>query len=174
MQLADAGVPVEEPLGYFEEGIEQYAFTKFVEGENPKDILEGSRRFEVWNADATLLARLSREGYKHQYFYSPEFDDKIWDGEKLVLIDVDETFKIQDGFEISHNQIQEYHLSTLKDVLASYVSRKVMSSDEMPFYARTFFGVMGWNPDDAEYLVRNLDPNKMTEESYNAIMMDTD
>ena len=180
LELNSLGVPVENPVGYFKEGIEQYIFTRFVHGENPKEIItDDSRRNSYWKEDAKLLARLANAGYKHQGFYSPEFDDKIWDGKNVILIDADETFKVaqnwrfSDYFRENPDKLSNYFISSLEDCL-SYVFSKVMRKDEMIPYAQSFLEERGEDVSRAEKIVENLEIGRCTEESYFAMMMDCD
>ncbi len=178
LRLQEFGIQVEAPLGYFEQGVEQWLYTEFVKGKNPLEVLNDNKlRANVWRADARLLAKLCKARVKHQYFYSEKFDDKVWVDGELVLIDTDEAIDMLGSRHYlgKHpEELAEYQISWLKDCLSKYVSARIMREDEVMDYAVTFFREKGEDPNIAKDIVEKLDPSRMTEEDYNPIVMDSD
>jgi hypothetical protein len=178
IDLLRKGVDVAKPLGYFYQGCEHYAYFEFVHGQSPLEALKTDKRAKVWESDATLLARLANAGYKHWAFYSKDFDDKVWDGEKLVLIDCEETEKVQEkgnaSFLVPKNKRKRYFISTLMDCLGEYQQAGLISRDEMIDYARVFLRVRGDNSIKPKSIVSHIQPNRMTEERCFALCFDCD
>jgi len=87
LKLAEHGVDVPEVLAYYEGPVEEFLFSKRVEGQEPSKFIE-THRNEIIKQDAEMLAVLCLFGYRKVGF--TDFDDKIFDGENLYLIDVDE------------------------------------------------------------------------------------
>ncbi len=87
LELANCGVKCPEVLGYYEAPIEEFLFLKNVDGKKPSEFLNTHRR-EIIEQDAQILASLCLNGYRKMYF--ADFDDKIFNGKDLYLIDVDE------------------------------------------------------------------------------------
>jgi hypothetical protein len=178
IDLLRKGVDVAKPLGYFYQGCEHYAYFEFVHGQSPLEALKTNKRAKVWESDATLLARLSNADYKHVGFYSQEFDDKVWDGEKLVLIDCEETQKLVEkgtGFFVVPKALRRiYFTSTLMDCLGQYSQRGLISPSEMLDYAKVFLKVRGDNPRKAKRIISRIESDRTTEESVIALCMDCD
>jgi len=202
-KLAESGVNVEKVLGYFEQSpvvdeedenfkfimdkvrthkvYEQWLYTEFVDGQKPLELLANeSDREQVWKADAQLLASLCKAKVKHQGFYSREFDDKVWKDGKMVLIDVDESFYIEDSrmygeyFKANPGKLPDYFTSWVTDCVAGYLFGKVMRENEVQLYADEFCNSLGFDESIREKICKDADPQRQTEESYNAVMMDCD
>jgi len=177
IRLQQAGVLVEPPLGSFSFGHEQYAYTEFVQGVSPLDVLAGTTRKKLWDADARMLARMCKAHIKQQGFYSQEFDDKLWTNKGLALIDTDEAFDLSEGLvsgSVKKSQIGKYHEAWLVDCLHEYLDRKLMSEAEAVRYAEVFLQEKGAGKGQARTLVERAKTLEMTEESYVGMMMDTD
>src|SRR3989344_2063563 len=180
INLQKHGIKTEKPLGYFEEGLENWLYTEFLEGQNPLELLEfPERREEVLKADARLLARLSKARMKHWYFYSPDFDDKLFIGGEICLIDTDETkdvfsqFHCGKYFKENPEKLLFYYQDWLKDTLSYYLMMGIIKEHELKTYALEFFRERG-EMLDLEEILKEVSPDRQTEESYVSMMRDTD
>ncbi|MDP3733966.1 MAG: hypothetical protein Q8R37_01945 [Nanoarchaeota archaeon] len=147
VELLRNGVTVEKPLGYFKHGEEQWVYTEFVDGENPLNILNSSKRKDYFEADALLLASLYRSGFSHQGFATPKFDDKIWKEETVFLIDTDETYRRGDNSKENIPRTFSWELS-------DYLYWKTLSLDEALEYTKVFLEGVDLNPKNAEEVVQ--------------------
>jgi len=180
VELREQGVLTENPLGYFEQGVEQYLFTEETEGVSPLGVLEGDQRDELLKADAIMLARLFLAGFRHQYFYSPKFDDKMWTEEGLVLIDVDETIDLKLGIgsgifrrDYDFDSMKDTHISLLIDCLSEYHGQGVLRDRDLTTYAENFLNEMGYDA-SMEGILSEISKDRLTEESLNAMVADCD
>jgi len=180
IKLNKFSIKTEKPLGHFRQGLEQWLFTEYMEGENPLKLLEDQKmRKKLWAADATLLAKLCKAKSKHQYFYSKEFDDKLWVGEELALIDVDEQLDMlnrkyyKDYFAKNPDKLIPYQLDWLKDCIMSYLSHGLMREEEAYGYIKTFLKTMNLEDICIKEIIKEAkNPKRITEENYFALMSD--
>ncbi|MBI4150858.1 hypothetical protein HY492_01915 [Candidatus Woesearchaeota archaeon] len=168
MRLQRAGVLVAEPLGYFVQGNEQYAYSAFVEGRSPLDLLaEEKERQQIWDTDADMLARMCNAHLKQRGFYSEKFDDKIWTPQGLVLIDCDEAVDL-DEYDtcagLQGESLRTYHDETLRTALYHYVENNQLTEKEAFQYAKKFLEVRGDNPERAKELSTDLENSLIDEE----------
>ena len=178
--MEKAGILVEKPLGYFEEGIEEYLYTEFVHGKNPLELLSDKKmRQKVLEADARLLAKLCKAGIKFQYFFSSKFDDKLWADNRLVLIDTDEAEYVLktgcgDYFKKHPDELPKYYTSWLQDCLSAYLSAKIIKESELLNYAKAFYSEKGDDIALAKAALKEVKPDRTSEESGLAMMMECD
>ena len=181
LRIRSTGVNAEMPLGIFENGIENYLYTEFVEGQNPLEILaDRNMRIKFWEADAKLLAGLCKARIKHQGFPTSKFDDKVWSNGKLFLIDCDEgkdmlnNWFYKDYFRKNPKKLPGYFVNWLKDCIFEYQRSRVIKENEMITYAKVFLDELKINQ-DAGKVIGEIDfRNRTTEESYINMMCDCD
>ena len=87
IKLGEMGVKVPKVIGYYEAPFEEFFFSEKVDGSFPTKFFKTHRK-EIIKQDAEMLAALCLGGYRKAGF--TDFDDKIFDGKELYLIDVDE------------------------------------------------------------------------------------
>ncbi len=158
LELAQQGIKVPQILGYYKAPIEEFLFVEKVEGGNPLDFL-CSHRETIIEQDAQMLATLCLSGYKKIGF--TDFDDKIFDGQFLYLIDVDELNdlyfpfspdfrrilinptqpKILEEFRRNQKSIME---TFLKDTIYHYRESLTPTLSEQILYITSFFQKIGW------------------------------
>lgn len=159
LELAENNVNVPKVLGYYEDAIEEYLFLQKTDGENPINFLSTHRK-DLIEQDAQMLATLCLLGYKKAGF--TDFDDKLFDGEKLFLIDVDELGNIyfpflkQDDFrkillDSSSKELRKFRReqrslfkTLLKDVLFEYDSSLTPNLEDKISYIEGFYKGLGW------------------------------
>lgn len=87
VKLARAGVKTPTVIAFYNTPVEDFLFVEGIPGETPDRHLE-SHRIAIIEQDAQMLAALCLVGYYK--FGFGDYDDKIFDGQDLYLIDTDE------------------------------------------------------------------------------------
>lgn len=156
--LAKKGIKVPTVIGYYETSIEEFLFLQKVDGKDPRDYFDACRK-EIIVQDAQMLASLCLLGYGKVGF--EDFDDKLFDGKDLYLIDVDELHDIYhasvdfrkvllnpnavDCLDRFRKQQNEIFMRALRDSIYSYKKTLTPKKEDMMLYALSFFKKIGWD-----------------------------
>jgi len=189
LDLMDLGVKVPGVVGYYDGAVEEFLFLEEVQGDSPKKFIR-SKRSELIKQDAEMLAALCLGGYRKMGF--EDFDDKVFNGSDLFLIDVDECDNLYfpwspDYRDVLLNPSDQKKLKgfrrtqrglfrrMLMDAIYEYRDSLTPNQEDKKAYVESFFRKIGWkSPTQKE--VRKLTTfkkNYMTLDSYMAMMSDT-
>jgi len=157
IQLAEQEVRVPDVVGVYESDYEDFLFLIEVKGESP-DKNFPKHRDEIIRQDAMMLAKFCKLGYRKIDFES--FDDKIFDGKDLYLIDFNE---IIDLYSYTEPDFREVLIDTsgkelrkfrnfqkgiftmlLKDAIYIYDDSLLINKDHKIKYIKHFFEEMKW------------------------------
>ena len=188
--LANLGVNVPTILGYYESSFEDFLFVDEIKGKQPQEFLDTHRQ-EIIRQDAEMLANLCRAGYRKGYF--EDFDDKIFDGERLWLIDVDECSNLYSLTNINFRQTlldpteksslrkfrrlqKSVFNGVLRDSIYTYRNTLTPTNQDKENYVKTFYQKLGWKIPCAKKMrdFLTFSKNYQTTESHMSMMMDTD
>lgn len=189
LELRNLGVKVPKVIGYYEAPIEEFLFLEEIAGKHPNEILPYHKQ-EIIKQDAEMLAALCLAGYRKIGF--TDFDDKIFDGNYLYLIDVDECRDLYyprtpdyRKMLLNPTDIKELRTfrrfqrkifeRTLRDAIYNYRDSLTPCYKEKTNYVRAFYQRMGWkNPSErqAKKLV-TFPKNYQTFDSWMSMMCDT-
>jgi hypothetical protein len=188
-KLMQAGIKGPEIVGTYISDFEDFFFLKEVEGKRP-DLCFEEHREEMIRQDAVMLARLCRLGYRKQGF--EDFDDKVFNGNDLYLIDAEEIVDLYSYIGIDFREIildptgkdlrkfRRYQRSFFKLILkdAIYIYRDTLLPEEQHKvrYIESFFKEFGWKKPTTNEINRLLTfpKNYQTYGSFIAMMLDTD
>ncbi|MBW2973874.1 hypothetical protein KY346_05800 [Candidatus Woesearchaeota archaeon] len=169
LKLAKQGVKVPTILGYYESAAEEFLFLQKVGGKDPQEYFD-THREEIIMQDANMLAALCLLGLKKAGF--SDFDDKIFDGKDLYLIDTEEigdlyfpdrwdfremlinprdTTNLERFRDIQKAQFKK----VLKDAIYRYQESLMPALNDKAAYISAFFEKVGWkkpSPKDIEEL----------------------
>ncbi len=187
LKFGASGIAVPNVVALYLGTVEEFAFFEAVEGRDPQDYFETHKR-EIVKQDARMLAIMSLLGYRKQGF--GDFDDKLFDGTNLYLIDVDECMDLYDGLLKGRDMLlnprdtnelrrfrraqRDIFIRTMRDTIFGYRDSLTVSDEEQVLYVRSFFKQMGWKDPTDGKLERMLTfpENYMTHSSYMAMMME--
>jgi tRNA A-37 threonylcarbamoyl transferase component Bud32 len=187
-ELKKAKINVPKIIGYYEGPIEEFLFMEEVKGKQPNEYFKTHKELII-KEDATMLANMCLAGYRKSGFC--DFDDKIFDGKKLYLIDVEECRDYYSDLaidfrsillnpldkskvkEFRKDQIIQFN-STLKDALYIYKDNLIQTLYEKQLYVDTFYDVMKWKKPNMEKMmeITSFPKNYMTFDAYIAMMTD--
>ena len=158
-KLAEIGVAVPTVVGIYRSGTEEFVFVEEVKGQTPDKCLE-THRDTIIRQDAEILATLCLMGFAKSGF--TDFDDKIFDGHKLWLIDVDEFEDIYPsgidfrGVLLDHKDLRgliqfralqkQIFLSKLTNAIFDYQGTLLISHSQVLDYIRHFYNRIGYPP----------------------------
>jgi hypothetical protein len=190
LALAQLGVNVPVVVGYYKEPLEEFLFLTEVKGKTP-DKCSGSDKKNIIKQDAAMLAALCLGGFRKPGF--TDFDDKIFDGSNLYLIDVDECGDLFSSCAPNFREIllnpkdtsalkgfrrlqKEMFEKMLTDALFEYKQNLIPTREDQTQYINSFYGRIGWNKPTEKEITRLIDfpRNYMTFDSHMAIMCDVD
>lgn len=161
LRIAELGAKVPDIVGYYKTPAEEFLFLNKVDGKTPAEYLNTSRK-DIIVQDASLLATLCLAGYRKCGF--TDYDDKLFDGKYLYLIDVDECADIYPKSVIndvakrvlldpSTNTLEEIKSKQrsvlegeLKDVIFKYMESSnplLPSREDRELYIKVFYEKMG-------------------------------
>lgn len=188
LKLTNSGINVPPVVGYYESMFEEFSFVETVAGDNPIRHLQ-SHRETIIKQDAEMLARLCLLGYHKQGF--ADFDDKIFNGKDLFLIDTEE---IEDLYhleaidfrslllnptnekELGEFRNSQMHIFTgeLRDVIFEYRNSLLQSVESRILYAKSFYKALGLKEPTQKEMRKMLSfkLNYMTRDRYVSAMMD--
>lgn len=188
--LANLGVNVPTIFGYYESSFEDFLFIGEIKGKQPSEFLDTHKQ-EIIRQDAEMLANLCKAGYRKSGF--GDFDDKIFDGEKLWLIDVDECSDLYFLANIDFrkilsdptqkNSIRKFRKlqkaifnGMLRDNIYTYRNTLTSTDQDKENYVKTFYQKLGWKIPDAEKMQDFLTfpDDYQTIDNYMSIMADSD
>lgn len=169
LELEDLGVRVPKIIGYYQSSVEEFLFLQEVEGRQPDEFLP-THREEIIRQDAEILASLCIAGYRKQRF--ADFDDKVFDGKDLYLIDTDEVRDLYSTLSPNFREIllnpqdsgqlrrfralqRRVFIGAMRDTLFNYISSLTPTDDDRENYIRTFYQRMGWK-DPSQRQMKNL------------------
>ncbi|MBW2986289.1 hypothetical protein KY333_02875 [Candidatus Woesearchaeota archaeon] len=158
VKLAEQGVKTPPVVGYYTSDVEEFLFLQGIEGKTPPEFF-GTHRKEIIEQDAKMLATLCLLGYRKSGF--ADFDDKIFDGTDLYLIDTEDVrdlyFPSRPDFrqmvlnpretktlEAFRGLQEDRFLKSLQDALYEYQESLTPTLADKVLYARTFFRTIGW------------------------------
>jgi len=158
IEMANAGIKTSRVIGYYEALCEEFFFLEGVNGKSPKKCLQSHRR-EIIKQDAEMLAILCSLGYNKQGF--ADFDDKIFDGKNLHLIDVDETIDLYAHDSTDYRKIlmnpndakklkkfrgyqNAIFKQKLKDAIYEYQEDMLKNPEDKKAYINAFYKKMRW------------------------------
>ena len=155
--MMDVGVNVPDIIGYYESLVEDFLFLGEVKGKSPLKCLE--KKQDIIKQDAEMLSAMCSAGYFKQGF--TDFDDKIFDGKNLYLIDVDECLDIYTHFDPDYrkmllnpndtNELEKFRKfqggffrQMLKDAVFEYQENLTQSEEDKKMYIKSFYRHMKW------------------------------
>ncbi len=189
LELAAQGVKIPPIIGYYKSPVEEFLFLKNVEGEKPCEYLSTHKK-EIIEQDAEMLAVLCLLGYRKIGFN--DFDDKIFDGENLYLIDVEELrdlyypmkykkFKDMLLNPTDTSKLDEFRegqkslfKTALKDALYDYRDSLTPTFDDQVGYVDAFYKRVGWGkpPKSKIKELTGFPDDYMTVDRYMSMMAD--
>jgi hypothetical protein len=190
LKLRAMGVRVPRVIGYYEAPMEEFLFLEGVAGKHPGEVLP-SHKDQILRQDAEMLAILCRAGYRKIGF--TDFDDKIFDGANLHLIDVDECRDLYfltatDFREVlldpnSAGEVRKFRrlqrgvfTSIMRDAIFDYHDSLTPTNQDRTAYVNAFFQKMGWRTPSEGQMKKliNFPKDYMTQDRYMSVMCDTD
>lgn len=190
LNLRGLGVNVPRVIGYYKAPMEEFLFLEEVAGKQPNEMLQDHKR-EIIRQDAEMLAVLCLSGYRKIGF--TDFDDKIFDGTNLYLIDVDECrdlyFASDPPFrEIlldpqDQKELQKFRelqrsifVGAMRDAIYNYRDSLTPTGSDKENYVRAFYKRVGWKQPDGKNMKKLIAFPKdyMTHDSWMSMMCDTD
>ncbi len=190
LEFSKLGINVPEVIGYYEALVEEFLFLSEVKGESP-DVFFDAHRKEIIQQDAKMLGKICLAGYRKQGF--TDFDDKIFDGKYLYLIDVDECVDLYFGLSPGYRKIllnpketsglrdfrkmqKAIFKGTLKDALSEYRKSLTPTKEDMKYYAKTFYKTLGWKEPSQRQISKltTFSGDYMTQDRFMSMMSDTD
>jgi len=190
IEMSNLGIKTPRVIGYYESLFEDFFFAEEVQGKSPKEYIQ-SHRDEIIMQDSEMLANLCSSGYCK--FGFTDFDDKIFDGKNLYLIDVDECSDIYAHDEIDYRSVlinpksdekfklfRKYQIDRfkqeLKDAIYEYRNDLLQNSEDKKNYVKTFYKSMRWKEPDKNEIKKliTFPDNYITRESNISMMMDTE
>lgn len=190
LSLRGLGVNVPRVIGYYEAPMEEFLFLEEVAGKQPDEVLQ-DHKGEIIRQDAEMLAVLCLSGYRKIGF--TDFDDKIFDGTNLYLIDVDECRDLyyssaphfrevllnpQDPREIQKFRKLQRSLfvGAMGDAIYNYRDSLTPTESDKESYVRAFYKRLGWKQPGGKNMKKLITFSKdyMTHDSWMSIMCDTD
>ncbi len=156
--LSKQGVKTPNIIGYYESTAEDYLFLEEVRGEDPSHAMQTSRA-TIIQQDAKMLAALCLLGKRKAGF--TDFDDKIFNGQDLYLIDVDECDDLYAAMHVdfkalllnptSTTELKQFRAwqkglfqQVLKDAIYSYKDSLVPTKSDQEEYICSFFERLKW------------------------------
>src|SRR3989344_5551862 len=179
------GIKVPQIIGIHESSIEPFLFLREVAGKSPDNYIT-THREAIIDQDANMLALLCLSGYRKPGFC--DFDDKIFNGSDLYLIDVEEC---RDLYWVAAVNFREVLLNpggsalaefrqtqknmfehSMRDAIYGYRESLTPDRQSQERYVNTFFGKLGWESPSLERMNDLLDFSKdyMTLDSYLSMM----
>jgi len=190
LEFGEIGIHVPRVVGYYESAREEFLFLEEVKGQHPNEC-SSEHKPEIIRQDAEMLARLCLTGHRKMGFTDP--DDKIFDGENLFLIDVDECTDLYDAYRVKFRDIllnpknsrqlrrfrrfqQGMFRKKLRDTVYDYKHDFLERDEDKQAYIRSFFGFMGWKPFNEGQMAKFVRfPNDyQTIDSYMGMMLEGD
>jgi|GEM_PF-1928740 hypothetical protein len=190
LKLRDFGVNVPRIVGSYETALEEFLFMEKVMGEQPDKMFQGHRA-DIIKQDAEMLAALCLAGYRKIGF--TDFDDKIYDGKGLYLIDVDECRDLyfcsapdfrkillnpRDTKDLRNfRKLQRNVFTTaMRDAIYSYQDSLMPADSDKESYVSAFHERLGWKKPNKKDMGKLLDfpENYTTTDNYISMMCDTD
>lgn len=189
LDLAELGIKVPRIISYYDSVIEDFLFLEEVKGDSPLKYLPKFKE-ELIRQDAEMLAALCLAGYRKQGF--ADFDDKVFDGKDLYLIDVDECVDLYFPDKPDYRKIllnpndkrldefrsfqKSISRQVLKDAIFDYKDSLLPNTDEQKSYISYFYKRLGCkeaNEKEIKELIR-FDKNFLTFDRYINLMSDND
>ncbi|MFA5992356.1 MAG: hypothetical protein WC796_01475 [Candidatus Pacearchaeota archaeon] len=186
LKLGNLGINVPRIVGYYDSPVEEFLFLEEVKGKHPNEFLPEHREQIIFQ-DAAMLADLCIAGYMKHGF--TDFDDKVFDGRRLHLIDVDECIDVYfparpdfremlldprdlDKLKKFRRLQRDIFTTTMRDAIFDYRETLTPAKQDQAQYVNAFFQRMRWKkPSDS--LTRRLttfSKNYTTADRYMAMM----
>lgn len=184
--LSKKGIHVPKVVAHYQSPFEEYLFLEKVKGDDPSKYFETHRQ-EIIAQDAAILANLSLMGHRKPGF--EDFDDKVFDGKDLFLIDADECTDLYAGTIFNFRKmvvnpkdtktLEEFRdyqkmlfSETLRDTIFRYKDTLTKNRDDQALYIRAFFKSLGWPEPTAKQIIdiTTFPENYITMESHMAMM----
>ncbi|KYK27125.1 hypothetical protein AYK26_00325 [Euryarchaeota archaeon SM23-78] len=188
LMLAEQGIKVPAVIGVYESDYEDFLFLREVKGERPDEQFSQHRE-EIIRQDATMLAKLLKLGYRKCGF--EDFDDKVFDGTHLHLIDVDEVVDLYSYQNVDYRKIlldpkdslvrnfryyqRKLFVKLLKDAIFVYNGSLLTNEGHKRQYIKHFFEEMKWGLTENKIKsILTFPKIYHTYESEISMMLDTD
>ncbi len=189
IEFSKLGIHVPEVIGYYEASVEEFLFLGEIEGKSPENFFETHRK-EIIKQDAEMLGKMCLTGSRKQGF--TDFDDKIFDGRDLYLIDVDECIDLYYGFreyrKVLLNPKEASGLrdfrkmqratfkGELQDALSEYRGSLTPTKEDLEYYIKTFYQTVGWKEPSQRQISKltTFSEDYMTQDRFMSIAGDTD
>lgn len=191
-ELSERGVAVPKFVGLSRSEYEQRVYYEEAVGLSPEEYFE-THRDEIIIQDARILAALALMGFRKFGFDS--FDDKIFDGETLYLIDADEVEDLyknsispkalmiefldpndESGLERLRELQRQILTQLLRDAISDYSKNLTPSRENRELYVRSFFQNIGWGEPTDEDLAyfANIPDDYLTHDREVFLMSDSE
>lgn len=164
-ELRKLGINVPRVVGHYKSDIEQFLFLEAVKGKHPSEWLPDYKQ-TIIEQDARMLAGMFLGGYVKNGF--EDNDDKVFDGNRLWLVDVDECRDLYFIMAPDFRRIllnpkdtkalrrfrthqRGFFKNLLRDTLYNYRGSLLQEQADKESYIHSFFDRMGWkSPSPAE------------------------
>jgi hypothetical protein len=197
LKVEKHGIHVPEIIGYYKSAAEDFLFVKEVKGINPAEAIE-KHKSRLIEQDAEMLAVFCKLGFLKQDF--SDCDDKVFDGNNLYIIDIEETVNLYGVHNIDFRELllnpaddekirefrrfqKDFFCKILQDMIFRY--KDTSWKDEPPLtpkvedqinYIKAFFKAIGWKEPNKKTIdeLTTFEEPYQTWTSYVGMMMDTD
>jgi hypothetical protein len=173
LQLAELGANVPNTIGLYKGPVEEFLLVEEVCGKDPTEYLQ-THRHTIIEQDAALLATLCLVGYRKMGF--TDFDDKIFDGKNLHLVDFEELADLYAHFGYDYRalllnprdgklakfrswQKQRFKM-LLKDAIYNYQGTLLSDIQDKKLFVDSFYHRMGWGRPSSNETTRLLSFSK--------------
>jgi hypothetical protein len=186
--LTELGVNVPKVIAEYDAISEEFAFFEEIKGDQPNEWFE-THRDTIIEQDASMLAALCLLGIRKWGFHS--FDDKVFDGTDLYLIDVEECGNLygnanfrrmvinpRDTSELRKFRRHQRSIFTnqMKDALYEYRETLTQTREDQTRFISSFHKRLGWKEPTEKTIdnLTNFSDDYLTKDRYESLMSDTD
>lgn len=161
--LREGGINVPDIVAIYKSDLEDFLFIEDIEGKRPDKCFDDHLDILI-KEDSTMLAKLCKIGFRKQGFTS--FDDKVFDGKKLYMIDSEDIMDLYHFDDIDYKKIvldesgamlkefKEYQAhffkKMLKDAIYNYRNDMLIEESDKIKYIEHFYQEMNWKLSDNE------------------------
>ncbi|MFZ5955728.1 MAG: hypothetical protein ACOYT4_04855 [Nanoarchaeota archaeon] len=188
LDLIDFNIHLPKIIGYYESLAEEYLFVEKVEGKSITKCLQ--KKEDIIHQDAEMLANLCLAGYRKVGF--TDFDDKIFDGKNLYLIDTEDCRDLYEPVSLEYKNILRNPLDkksmedfrnlqkdifsvSLKDAIFNYKNNLLSGVDDKIIFIKTFYETLHWKEPTNRSIKELIKfrEDYMTLDSHRSFMSDT-
>ena len=184
--LKEGGINVPDIVAIYNSDLEDFLFIEEIEGKRPDECF-ANHLDKLIEEDSAMLARLCKMGFRKQGFTS--FDDKVFDGKKLYMIDSEDIMGLYHYDNIDYKSIvldesgkmlkefKEYQAhffkKMLKDAIYGYRDNMLTEENDKIKYIKHFYQEMDWKlPDDELSDLLSFEDLYQTYGGHLSMMMD--